>query len=313
MTTTAVASRPRLAEADLARLLEEMKGADTVELKLTVPAPAHRSTIRSLPIDAVEAQPRQVFFFDTPELTLDSAGVVVRARRRQGGRADTVVKLRPVSPAELPKELRRSAAFNVEIDVVPGGFVTSGSMKGRTTNVDVRDAVDGRVALRTIFTKEQRRLFAARAPQGVDFDALVPLGPTFLLKAIFDAREIRREFVAEMWLYPDGSRVLELSTKCLPEQAFLVAAESRAYLASQGVELSGNQQTKTRTALEFFRRELAASAVPGATSRRSEEAGRGPNGSGRRGGRANEHPNGSKDGADDTGRPPEGSEAPSSS
>jgi hypothetical protein len=49
----------------------------------------------ALGVDPLEGQIRQVFFFDTPELALNAAGVVVRARRRQGEEADTVVKLRP--------------------------------------------------------------------------------------------------------------------------------------------------------------------------------------------------------------------------
>ena len=58
--------------------------------------------------------------------------------------------------------------------------------------------------------------------------------------------------VAELWFYPNGSRILELSTKCAPSEAFQVSAESKAFLAERGVELSGQQQTKTRTALEYF-------------------------------------------------------------
>jgi hypothetical protein len=58
--------------------------------------------------------------------------------------------------------------------------------------------------------------------------------------------------VAEMWLYPDGTRILELSTKCAPANAFDTAARARAFLLDRGVNLSGEQQTKTRTALEFF-------------------------------------------------------------
>jgi hypothetical protein len=58
--------------------------------------------------------------------------------------------------------------------------------------------------------------------------------------------------VAELWFYPDGSRILELSTKALPSEGFQVAAEARAYLSTKGVDLSGEQQTKTRTALEYF-------------------------------------------------------------
>jgi hypothetical protein len=55
-----------------------------------------------------------------------------------------------------------------------------------------------------------------------------------------------------MWFYPDGSRILELSTKCAPSEMFDVAARSRAFLTSRGVDVSGKQQTKTRTALRFF-------------------------------------------------------------
>ena len=59
-----------------------------------------------------------------------------------------------------------------------------------------------------------------------------------------------------MWLYPDNSRILELSTKCLPTEAFQVAAETRAYLSSRGVDLDGEQETKTKRALEFFAKQL---------------------------------------------------------
>ena len=59
-------------------------------------APAQ--ALQSLDVDPLDAQIRQVFFFDTPDLALNSAGVVVRARRVQGKGDDTVVKLRPVVP-----------------------------------------------------------------------------------------------------------------------------------------------------------------------------------------------------------------------
>jgi hypothetical protein len=67
-----------------------------------------------------------------------------------------------------------------------------------------------------------------------------------------------RKMVAELWMYPDDSRILELSTKCAPAEAFQVAAEARAYLVEHGVNLGGEQQTKTRTALEFFSKRLEA-------------------------------------------------------
>jgi hypothetical protein len=257
--------RPQLSGEDLGRLLKLIKGADSVELKLTVPVTDQVATIRRLPLDPVEAQPRQVFFFDTPDLALNAVGVVVRARRIQGGRADSVVKLRPVEPSELPVELRRDPAFKVEVDALPGGFVCSGSLKGRTTGEEVRAAVAGAIPIRRLFSKDQRAFYRAHAPAGLELESLVPLGPTFILKAVFTPRSFGRPLVGEMWLYQDGSRILELSTKCLPREAFQVAAEARAYLAERGVPLTGEQQTKTKTALEFFARQLRAEAAGSAT------------------------------------------------
>ncbi len=63
-----------------------------------------------------------------------------------------------------------------------------------------------------------------------------------------------------MWLLPDGSRILELSTKCLPSETFQVAAEARAYLEGLGLDLRADQQTKTKTTLEFFSKQLEKEA-----------------------------------------------------
>ena len=199
---------PHLSDADLAQLMALIKGADSVELKATIPASAHRTTVDGLPLDPVEAQPRQVFFFDTPDLALNQAGVVVRARRIQGGRGDTVVKLRPVVPADLPPELRRSPGFNVEVDVLPGGFVCSASFKGRSSGQEVHDAVTGVVPLRAMFSKEQRAFYTAHAPGHRAGHASSPWvrrscsRTRFQAGMGFQAPPADRLMVAELWLLP---------------------------------------------------------------------------------------------------------------
>ena len=49
-----------------------------MELKLTVPDGDQRSAVRALEMDPLEAELRQVFFFDTPDLALNQHGVIVR-------------------------------------------------------------------------------------------------------------------------------------------------------------------------------------------------------------------------------------------
>jgi hypothetical protein len=255
-------SAPSVLSGDqLGDLLALVKDADSVELKLTVPESQHRSTIVALGMDPLEAQIRLVTFFDTPDLTLDKAGVVVRARRIQGKGDDSVIKLRPVVPSELPDELRRSASFRVEVDAMPGGFVCSGTMKGALRPTDVRSALAGQMPLRKLFSKEQRAFFATHAPEGIGLDDLSVLGPIFVLKLRLVPDELARRIVAEMWLFPDGSRVLELSTRCATTEAFQAAAEMRAYLAGRGVSITGDQQTKTRKALQHFAKEIKKEAA----------------------------------------------------
>jgi len=177
--------------------------------------------------------------------------VVARARRIQGKGDDSVVKLRPVVPAELPEELRALKDFRVEVDALPGGFVCSGTLKRALEPGEVQKSLAGERPLRKLFSKQQRAYFAEHA-NGVELDDLSILGPIFVLKLRFTPEELGRRIVAEMWIYPDGSRVLELSTRAETKMAFQVAAEARAYLAGKGIDLSGEQQTKTKKALEYF-------------------------------------------------------------
>jgi hypothetical protein len=247
-----------LTDEDLGELIDLTKGADTVELKLTVPISDRSRGAAALGVDPLDAQIRQVYFFDTPELTLNNKGVVVRARRVQQKGDDTVVKLRPVVPNELPAELRRSPNFGVAVDAMPGGFVCSGSMKRALKRADVRDAVLGERPVRKLYSKEQRALYAAHAPEGLELDDLSILGPISVLKLKFAPEGLDRKLVAELWLYPDNTMILELSTKCAPSEAFQVAAETRAFLTQRGIDLTGEQETKTKKALEFFSKRLQA-------------------------------------------------------
>lgn len=251
--------RPILSDEQFEQMVAVMKDADSVELKVTVPDTDQRSAVSALGMDPLAAQIRQVFFFDTPDLTLDKHGVVVRARRVQKKGDDSIIKLRPVVPSELPGRVRRSPSFGVEVDAMPGGFVCSGTMRQALDPTAVKAAVVGSRAVRKLFSKEQREFFAAHAPDGLRLDDLSVLGPIFVLKLKYSPVGFARKLVAEMWLYPDNTRILELSTKCPPQEAFQVAAEARAYLTGQGVNLAGKQQTKTRTALEFFSRDLLPS------------------------------------------------------
>ena len=256
------AARP-LASEDMIRMFDLVKKSTSVELKVTVPDEIRRATIEKMWFDPVETEPRQAYFFDTPDLALNKAGLVVRARRIQGGGGDTVVKLRPLDPATVDPDLRRSAAFKIELDAMPGGYVCSGSLKGVCTGQEVLDVSDGVIPLSRIFSKEATCLLQGQCP-GVHSDGQPGHpGPDLLLKARHQPKTFDRRVTVELWLYPDGSRIFELSTKAHPKEAFQVAADFKAYLAECGVPLAQSQETKTRSALEFFSKAARKAAAAG--------------------------------------------------
>jgi hypothetical protein len=247
-----VPETPTLSDDQVSEMLALTRNADSVELKLTVSEEHRFSTLTALGIDPLEAYIRQIFFFDTADLALDKAGVVARARRSQGRPDDSVVKLRPVEPTTLKAHERKAKDFVVEVDAMPGGYVCSASYKGTLKKPRVKSAIHGETPLRKLFSKPQRAFFEANAPEGVGFEDLLVLGPVNVFKLKMKPKGAARKLAVELWNYPDGTRILELSTKCAPVDAFEVAARARAYLSGLGVELGDEQQTKTRTALEYF-------------------------------------------------------------
>jgi hypothetical protein len=242
----------RLISPELEEMLKLVGDADSVELKLTVPDEDRQSAAAALGVDPLNARIRQVYFFDTPDLALDAAGVVVRARRTQGAPDDTVVKLRPVVPTDLPSGLRARKDFVIEVDAMPGKYVCSASFKGQAKAGAVMDTVSGGQPLRKLFSKSQRAFFADHAPDGVGLDDLSMLGPVIALKLKVLPEGLDRKLAVELWLYPDGSRIAELSTKCAPADWLETTTQSRDFLEDMGVSLTGEQATKTRVALEYF-------------------------------------------------------------
>ena len=249
---------PSLTPEQLSELLILIRDADSVELKLTVADSERRSAVSALGMDPLDAHIRQVAFFDTADLDLYENGVVVRARRVQRKAGDTVVKLRPLGVDQLKGPLRGTPGFGVEVDAMPGGFVCSGSLNGEASDRKVKKVMAGLKPVRGLLTAGQVALFDQHAPAGIRLEDLAVLGPINIIKLKFSHPGYPHRLVAELWFYPDGSRILELSTKCDPVNAFTVAAETKAFLAGQGVDLMAAQQTKTLSALRFFAQELAS-------------------------------------------------------
>ena len=187
-----------------------------------------------------------------PTCALNQAGVVVRARRIQGGRGDTVVKLRPVGPRRAPRGApqvgglqrrgRRAARRVRVLGVVQGALHRRRGPRGR----DRRHGAAAPVLQDAARVLPGARAGGRLAGRSDAARADVPPQVTASTSSSGPGSGPPQSLVAEVWFYPDGSRILELSTKCLPEEAFKVAAETRAYLARAGRATSAASSRRRR-------------------------------------------------------------------
>ncbi|WP_141538638.1 adenylate cyclase [Isoptericola jiangsuensis] len=236
----------------LAEVLAMLPDVDSVELKLTVPDADQRRVVDVLGIDALDAQIRQVAFLDTPDQRLSAAGLVVRVRRTQGRAGDLTVKRRPLMPTDVPPKLRGRPGFKVELDASPAGFTCSCSLTVEVPDRKARALLQDASGLPALLDAAQRGVVDDALPAGTTLDDVVVLGPVTLLKAKFTPQGAPRRLTAELWFLPDGSRILELSTKAAPRDAFQAAAETKVLLAGRGIDLGAPQETKTRAVLAAF-------------------------------------------------------------
>jgi hypothetical protein len=112
--------------------------------------------------------------------------------------------------------------------------------------------VTRKASIADLFSNEQREFYDEHAPAGLAIETLAVLGPIPILKLKMKPQGFGHKLVVELWMYPDDSQIVEPSTKSAPEEAFQVGAEMRTFLLGLGVDLTADQQTKTKTALEFF-------------------------------------------------------------
>lgn len=227
-------------------------GADAVEIKVTVAEDNESAAEKQFALERKTGEARSIFFFDTRELQLFAKGVVLRARKVAGGQDDSTVKIRPVDPASIAAKWRGLPGFKIEADGVGQRMIRSGSLSVAQGREEIEQVARGERAMEKLFSADQEAFLAQMSPIRVDFRALAVLGP-------IDARRWKRkdaglpyEITAEQWRLPDGRDLLELSIKAASAQAAAAAAAFTGFLTELGLKPSGGQQTKTRTALEYF-------------------------------------------------------------
>ena len=266
MATRTTKRLSELSGEELGELIGLMSGSDSVELKVTLPASEHRGAIAALGLDPLDAQIRQVFFFDTPDLAL------YKSRRRRSrapgpgperrlgreaaaGRARRAAGGRP-AVGEHERRGRRDAGRLRLLRVDEGQGPERGRARGRPGHPPGEQGVlEGAARLLRRARAGGPRAEPAQhprpdlRPQGDDRAAQVP------------AQDRRRGLAAPG--RPAHPRAVD---EVRPNEAFQVAVETRSYLEGLGLDLAADPQTKTKASLDFFSKQLAREGAEEAAS-----------------------------------------------
>ena len=223
-----------------------------VEIKITARVEDEDLALRILEQRGDQPQGRTIYFFDTPNLELFDAGLVLRARKVKGDQDDSTVKLRPVDPARIAIEWMQTAGFEIELDRIGDTGIVSAKLSAPQAEGEIDDVVAGVRPLHKLFSPDQERLIAEFGPADVGWDALTVMGPIDVCKWKAEFDDFEHAVTAERWQLPDKSALVELSIKVHPSVSSTAGAEFRAFLEHHGLDVAGDQQTKTRGALTFF-------------------------------------------------------------
>jgi hypothetical protein len=229
--------------------------ASAVEVKVTVRTDQEMYTVRVFGLDFDSAEAREIYFFDTPALELFDQGLILRARLIKGADDDSTVKIRPIEPATIPDKWRFLPGFKVEADFVGSKVVRSASLTAVQKPGEIRDAFEGKRPLAKLFSPDQEEFLAAHAPVNPDFASLQMLGPVHVLRWKIVHGNLPYELTAEEWRLPNKSDQLELSVKVAPEEEQQALETFRSFLQGLQIDPEGEQQAKTRVALQFFARQ----------------------------------------------------------
>ena len=239
-----------------------IKGVPGVEIKVTIRPDQELQALRTLELDEDSAEVRLLYFYDTVNLDLFNAGVVLCARLVKGDADDSTVKVRPVDPANVSSSWTELEGFKLEADITGKQTVTSASLTTQQKRDEIDEVAKGKRPIHKLFTRDQVRLLAEFYSKAIDFEQLKSLGPIRVLCWKTKHKKFPYGLTTEEWRLPDGEDLVEVSIKVAPEEIVKAHPAFEGHLRELGLDPEGAQETKTRTALEYFARGLRAGNQP---------------------------------------------------
>lgn len=227
-------------------------GMDAVEIKVTIRPDQELRAERAMRVDEDTADIRLIYFYDTENLDLFNAGTVLRARLVKGDDDDSTIKFRPAPKADLLTEWQEMEDFKLEADCVGDKVVCSASLTQMQQRDEIDEVAEGKRTIDKLFSSDQERFLTQFTKKPVDFGKLCVMGPIRVLRWKLRHKGFPHELTVEEWRLPDGDDLVEVSIKVTPDEAPVARKAFEQHLTDLNLDPKGAQETKTRTALEYF-------------------------------------------------------------
>jgi len=222
------------------------------EIKVTIRPDQELRAERAMELNEDTAEVRVIYFFDTRKLDLFNAGVALRARLVKGESDDSTVKIRPVEAGDIPDAWKKASGFKLEADCVGERVACSASLTAIQGREEIDEVAKGKRPIEKLFSADQERFLAAFYEGSVDFGSLHVMGPIRVLRWKSKHKGFPYELTTEEWRLPSGDDLVEVSIKVAPAEAVQAQKAFDKHLRELGLDPEGAQETKTRTALEYF-------------------------------------------------------------
>ena len=164
-------------DATRGRVAALVSGANSLEIKATIPESQNDSTLARFGLTIANEQERYIYFYDTIDLDLSKAGIITRARRVVGDDHDSTVKFPPVVPDQVAPKGRTYPLFEIEADASEKGVVKSASFTMPVQKGVIKRIASGDKPSGELFTKDQQAFLLGMANRNVDFSRLQVFGP----------------------------------------------------------------------------------------------------------------------------------------
>jgi hypothetical protein len=229
-------------------------GMDAVEIKVTIRPDQELRAERTMQVDEDTAEVRLIYFHDTPDLDLFNAGIALRARLVKGDADDATVKFRSEEVPRVAPHWMREKGLKLEADWVGDRAVFSVSLTNEQPRDKITEVAKGERSIDKLFSRNQQRFWREFYSGPIDFGDLCVMGPIRVLRWKLKHKGFPHELTVEEWRLPDGDDLVEVSIKVPPHEARQAREEFNKHLRDRGLDPQGAQETKTRTALQYFAR-----------------------------------------------------------